>query len=134
MTAPWKPSNPGRWSMLGLPEPTDQRHHAPEYGTLAEVLAYGLVPLGAEDPVEGILEGVMLELDALGATLVTRVLSRSASEMLHLLAQRIEVAIILLQRCDNRATLPPEPDPEAEPDEEDVEVTKDAAPGEGGAA
>jgi hypothetical protein len=134
MSSPWKPSDPTRWSMLGLAEPPDLS--LPKRGQTADVLAYALMLRGAEDPIEGILHGVQVELEALADTLITR----QVADELILLAQRIAVAVLLLLRCDNRSSMPPEHDPDAptatvasdEGEEEDVEVTRDADPANGG--
>ena len=141
---PWKPSNPGRWAHMALEDP-DPSGALPPRAMVADVLAWALVPPGAVDPIEGIVDGVRVELaafaDALGA--------RPVSEGLRMLCRRLEAALKLLRWIDNRERMPferhfeepppavltPEEPPAAPPPseepaevEEDVEVTRDAAP------
>jgi hypothetical protein len=111
------PGNPDRWSMLGLDDPKPDAS-LPKDGQTADLLAFALVLPGAEDPVEGIIDGVRVELAAMaeGAP------SRANADALMLLGRRLDVAMLLLRRSDERAPMPPEYDPDA--------VTQTAGPAE----
>src|SRR6185503_2422785 len=114
----WEPSDPTRWAVLGLADPPADGAF-PDAGLTADLLAYALTAPGAEDPIAGIVDAVRVELIALGDAL--RETEANIGDALHLLARRLETAVVLLDRCDGRIRTPKEPDP-------DAEVTQDAAP------
>ena len=60
----WEPSDPSRWAHLNLADP-DPAGALPKDALVADALAWALVPAGATDPVEGIVDGVRAELAAL---------------------------------------------------------------------
>lgn len=103
MRAPWKPSDPARWSILGLADP-DAAGRVQKTVTVADALAYGLVLPGVDDPIEGIVRGVHVELAALAELLQ----DRPIAEVLLMLNRRLETAMLLLSWCDNREKLPVE--------------------------
>ena len=130
---PWEPSDPTRWAHLNLADP-------PEAGILPgdalvpDALAWALVSPKAGDPIEGILEGVKIELTALADAME----ARGVAAMLGLLARRLDVACLLLRYTDGRARMPLESDEPEEPAPEsaepapasaDPEITRDALPG-----
>jgi hypothetical protein len=134
---PWRPSDPARWAILGMgdPPPNDA---FPRKGHTADLLAYALTLPGAEDPVSGIVSSVIVELLAF-----SDLFQESKGDVLLMLARRLQVAMVLLARTDNRAPMPMEDEeepppveptePPAAPDElpvdpDDVEVTRDAGP------
>jgi hypothetical protein len=114
----------------------------PKGATPADVLAWALALPGSPDPVEGIVEGVRVELAALADAL--RVNEGLVAGSLAELARRLEAAMILLRWTDNRELMPreedepppsPAPSPAPAPTEpaassEDVEVTRTAGPDE----
>jgi hypothetical protein len=122
---------PSRWTALGLADPRPNGG-IPYEAMPHDLLAYALVLPGAEDPVEGIVDAVCVELRALADTLITR----QVADELVMLSRRLNVAMLLLRRADNGAPMPLEDDEEPLPgaptdppdDPEDVEVTRDAAP------
>jgi hypothetical protein len=128
MTTPCKPSDPARWSMLGLADPLQSPHRL-EHAQTADLLAYARMLPGSKDPVEGIVDGVRMELEALAGSQLTDEFTGQYT----LPAQRPNVAMRLLRRCDNRAPTPAEHDPDAPtadagPDERNI------APGQDGGA
>lgn len=60
----WTPSDPTRWAHLNLADP-DPAGALPKDALVADALAWALVPPGAADPVEGIVDGVRAELAGL---------------------------------------------------------------------
>jgi hypothetical protein len=112
----------------------------PKGARVPDALAWALVCPGAADPVEGIVDGVRVELsalaDALGACPV--------ADAVRILIRRLEAAMQLLRWTDNRERMPmeddldepppaapvPEAPPSASPIEalEDLEDTRDTAP------
>lgn len=100
----WKPSNPGRWSALGLADPAEIPG-----GSVSDLLAYALVDPDAEDPIDGILLGVRTELVVLADG------DGGARPMLRMLIRRLDVALLLLRRLDNRVPIPLEEDPDEAP-------------------
>jgi hypothetical protein len=139
---PWKPSDPTRWAHLNLEDP-DPSGEMPKKARVPDALAWALVAPGAEDPVEGIVDGVRLEIAA--AAEVRRTGEPHLADMLTMWGRRLDAAMQLLRWIDNRERMPMENDfeeppsaaeptpgepPPAEPQEdpEDVEVTRDAAP------
>lgn len=125
---PWEPSDPTRWAHLNLADPPEGGILPPD-ALVPDALAWALVSPEADDPIEGILEGVRIELAALAATTE----ERAIAAMLGLLARRVDVACLLLRYTDNRARMPTEPaEPPEElprPDDADAEITRDALPG-----
>jgi hypothetical protein len=108
MSEPWKPSNPDRWVQLGL---ADSKPDArlPEQGSTADLLAWALTLPGAVDPIEGLIEGARLELSALADIAPTPAIAAA----INFIVRRLDVAALLLARCDNRVPPPPEYDPDA---------------------
>lgn len=107
----WKPSDPSRWAHLNLVDP-DPAGALPKDALVADALAWALVPPGATDPVEGIVDGVRVELvvlaDLLGA--------QHGAGVLLLLARRLEAAMLLLRWTDGREKMLFEvPEPVEEP-------------------
>jgi hypothetical protein len=98
-----------RWSMLGLADGRPDERLPEQEGT-ADVLAAALMAPGAEDPIEGIVEAVRVELGALAALMP----DREVQETLRLLCRRLDAALLLFRRCDNRAPMPLEREPEAD--------------------
>jgi hypothetical protein len=115
----FKPSDPGRWAFLGLADP-DPSEGLPSPAMTADVLAFALVLPGSLDPVEGIVDGVRVELTALADLLQ----EHPASDVLKMAARRLEAAMILLRRHDER-----EPTPREETDAPD-ETPPEAPPNE----
>ena len=138
MSAPFKPApDAGRWAVLGLADPPLPENGMPEDATTADLLAWALCYPGSIDPIEGLLEGVRVELVALSDAydvLDPRSPSQKAgahlSDTLLMLARRLEVAVTLLRRTDGTEPLPPEDDPEAGEagEADDPEITQDGAP------
>jgi hypothetical protein len=136
---PWKPSDPARLDQLGLEDP-DPSGSLPKGARIADVLARALVAPGSADPVEGIVDGVRIELAALADALHVR--ESSIADTLVSLARRLWAAMQLLRWTDNRERMPleedeeePPPSPSPAPAEppvssEDMEETRDAAPDE----
>ncbi len=119
--AGWQPSDPARFSALDLDEP-DPEGRMPDWGSVAQLLAYALMPPGADDPITGILDAVGIELRALASAHPPR----PQADALSLLARRLEVASHLLRRLDNRIPSPPiSEEPEA-PESDDTR--RDAIP------
>ena len=122
---PWEPSDPTRWAHLNLSDP-------PEAGILPgdalvpDALAWALVSPEADDPIEGILEGVKIELTALSNAME----KRDVAAMLGLLGRRLDVACLLLRYTDGRARMPLESEEPEEPAPAsgDPEITRDALP------
>jgi hypothetical protein len=96
----WKPADPARFSMLGLADPDPSGELVPE-ATTADVLVYGLVPPGARDPVEGILESVRADIEVLSTLHEPPI-----ADVLEMLGRRLYVAILLLRRTDQRDPIP----------------------------
>jgi hypothetical protein len=128
VTLPWEPSDPARWAHLNLSDPPENGI-LPKDALVPDALAWALVSPEADDPIEGIVDGVKIELEALADSLK----ERGIGAMLGLLARRLDVACILLRYTDNRSPMPTEPadPPEDEPtsDSVDPEITRDALPG-----
>lgn len=131
MNRPWGPSDPGRWSMLGMADP-DPSGVLPKDARTAEALAWALCVPGAADPVEGILDAVRIELDAIASVLP----SRPVADALNLLSRRIDVAALLLRRADNRERNPMDlegaDDAPTDAPPFDPETTQDAPPSDRG--
>jgi hypothetical protein len=113
------PPDKPRWAELGLADPPEDGS-LPEQGQTADLLAFGLVLPGAEDPILGIVDAVQVELHALAG----RLEETGAGDILLMLSNRLAVASLLMRRADGRIPTPPEFDP-------DNDVTRDAAPNEG---
>ena len=134
MSMPWSPSDPARWAVLGLADPTPGRD-LPQGATVADVLAWALVLPSAIDPVEGIVDAVRVELRALASV----VEEKPVAGLLAIIERRLSAALILLRYCDGREPMRFEPDevPDVEEptpasvEREDVEVTRDAPPSGG---
>jgi hypothetical protein len=138
---PWKPSPVDRWSLLNLEDP-DPAGEMPSKARVPDALAWALVPPGAADPVEGIVDGVRIEIAAAAEMRSTG--EPHLADMLTMWGRRLDAAMQLLRWTDERERMPmeddfDEPPPVAEPpeepnpaatpeDPEDVEVTRDAAP------
>jgi hypothetical protein len=56
--------NPCRWAHLGLAN-GDPTARLPEQGSTADLLIWAMVPPSATEPVEGMVDGVRVELAAL---------------------------------------------------------------------
>jgi hypothetical protein len=129
----WEPSDPARWAHLNLAD-QDPSGCLPQGALVADVLVWALALPGAVDPVEGIVDGVRVELAALADVLS----ERRVATVLLMLGRRLDAAMLLLRWTDNRAQMPteldePRPPPAATTEHaEDLEVTRDAAPDEGG--
>src|SRR5262245_56418808 len=93
----WEPSDPARWAHLNLADP-DPAGALPKDALVADALAWALVPTGATDPVEGIVDGVRAELAALADVLG----KQQVAGVLLLLARRLEAAMLLLRWTDGR--------------------------------
>lgn len=127
---PWEPSDPTRWAHLDLSDPPEGGI-LPDDALVPDALAWALVSPEADDPIEGILAGVKIELTALADAME----ARSVAAMLRLLARRLDVACHLLRYTDNRAQMPLESDePEepalkgSDPASGGLEITRDAPP------
>lgn len=126
-----------RWSMVGLAYPPTSPP------TTSDLLALALMPPGSEDPVEGIVDAVRIELLAFAS-----VAQGPLRDLLTALGARLQAAITLLRRTDHREAMPPEdpcddaaPPPPADgstlrapaspspADDDDPERTHDALPG-----
>ena len=135
---PWKTSaTPDRWGQLGLGDP-DPSGYLPKEASVADALVRGLIAPGSADPVEGIVDGVRIELAALAVGAAPAI-----SDTLTALTRRLGTATQLLRWCDNREPMPVENDeeplpsassapPELEPsvNSEDMEETPVAGPAE----
>jgi len=131
----WKPSDPTRWAHLNLEDP-DPSGGMPKLARVPDVLAWALVLPGATDPVEGIVDGVRVELWALADVLP----DRRVADVLFMLGRRLDAATQLLRWTDDRERLPMEEEfdepprsPPTEPDEdpdEDPEETREIPDGE----
>jgi len=134
----WEPSDPTRWAELNLEDP-DPSGKLPKGARVPDVLAWALVCPGAVDPVEGIVDGVRVELSALADVLT----ERRVADVLLMLGRRLEAAMQLLRWIDNRERMPMEDDEEPPPSAptseepppatlaepaEDVEETSDVPP------
>jgi hypothetical protein len=132
----WKPSDPQRWSMLGLedPHPTGR---LPKRAKVADVLAWALIPPGSTDPIEGIVDGVCFDLAALARSGLDEV----PADLLAGCSRRLWTAMKLLRWCDNREPMPveeeeepPPPSPSPAPTEADPPASsvrnRDAGPDE----
>jgi hypothetical protein len=119
----FEPSDPCRWAFLGLADP-DPSGRLPERATTADVLAFALMPPGSPDPVEGIVNGVRVDLNAL----VELLQEHPASEILKMDARRLEAAMILLRRHDLREPTPPDAPDEGPPKAPADEATPASAP------
>src|SRR3954467_7901716 len=84
----WEPSDPTRWAHLNLADP-DPAGALPSDALVADALAWALVPPGATDPVEGIVDGVRAELAALAGVLG----EQHVADTLLLLARRLKAAM-----------------------------------------
>jgi hypothetical protein len=80
----WQASDPGRWAFIGLADPNPSGH-LPVPATTGDVLAFALMLPGSLDPVEGIVDGVRVELAAVAEMLQ----EHKASDVLKLLARRL---------------------------------------------
>jgi hypothetical protein len=98
-----------RWAELGLADP-DPSGQLPADAQTADVLAFGLTLPGADDPVEGIVDAVRIELYALSQEEA----ADPKRDVLYMLGRRLDAAMLLLRRADGRAPAPPEYDPDAE--------------------
>jgi hypothetical protein len=106
--------------MFGLADP-DQNGRLPDKPSTADLLIHGLVPPGAVDPVEGIVDAVRGELAALASLLQ----DPGAGDVLLSLARRLQVAMILFRRSDGREPIPPEDPPVIAPaSRSDEPITK----------
>ena len=128
---PWEPSDPARWAHLNLSDPPDNGI-LPRDALVPDAIVWALVSPEADDPIEGIVEGVKIELEGLADAME----ERGIAAMLGLLARRLDVACLLLRYTDNRSPMPlesdepEEPAPEsADPESADPEITHDALPG-----
>src|SRR5689334_19380679 len=107
----WEPSDPARWAHLNLADP-DPAGALPKDALVADALAWALVPPGATDPVEGIVDGVRAELAALAEVLG----KQQVAGVLFLLARRLDAAMLLLRWTDGREKMLLEaPEPVDEP-------------------
>jgi hypothetical protein len=134
---PWKPSPIDRWSLLNLEDP-DPAGEMPSKARVPDALTWALVSPGAEDPVEGIVDGVRIEIAAAAEMRSTG--EPHLADLLTMWGRRLDVAMQLLRWTDERERMPmedefeepplPTPPPGEMPpeDPEDVEVTRDAPP------
>jgi hypothetical protein len=93
--------------MLGL-EDRKPDNRLPEQGSTADLLAFSLVLPGATDPVEGMIEAARVELAALAEAAPSKVMA----DAINLIGWRMDVAMLLLARCDYRVPMPEEHDGE----------------------
>ena len=128
---PWERSDPTRWAHLNLSDPPENGI-LPRHALVPDALVWALVSPEADDPIEGILEGVKLELAALADAME----ECGIASMLGLLARRLDVACLLLRYTDGRTRMPVESDEPEEPAPEstdaesaDPDITHDALPG-----
>ena len=98
-----------RWAELGLSDPVPTARLLSD-AQIADILVFALVPPSAEDPVIGIVDGVALELHALGQVVDTEPMR----DVLFMLARRLDVAMLLLRRVDAGMPIPREYDPDAD--------------------
>jgi hypothetical protein len=96
--------------MLGLAAAQHTKPSIPEDAPVADALAHGLCAPYVDDAVEGIVEGVRVELEGLASAVYARPLSGT----LDMLARRLATAIKLLRWCDNREQMPTDELPEEE--------------------
>lgn len=122
---PWHPADPGRWAALNLSDPSPSGRR-PEGATIADFLIWALIAEGAEDPIEGIIEGVRGELLGLADLLGTT----ETSCLLAQLAARLGVACTLLAFTDERMPMPLDPsdDEETPPGPTEASAAPAAAP------
>src|SRR5262249_40282244 len=78
-----------------------------------DALAYALVAPSSKDPIEGILEGVRIEMLGFAEVLG----DPRVADFAGLLARRLEVPMLRLAWSDNRVKMPVEPAPDPAPDE-----------------
>ncbi len=81
-------------------------------GSVSDLLIYALVDPDAEDPIDGVLLSIRTELLSLADG------DGGARPLLRLLVRRLDVALLLLRRVDNRVPTPLEEDPDETPPSE----------------
>ncbi len=96
---PWDGSPADRFSHLGLADHPVGGGLPPDL-TVADLLAWALMAPGAVDPIDGILEGVAMELQVLAMAMP------SASGSIDMMVRRIRAAIKILRWSDNRERMP----------------------------
>lgn len=103
--------------MLGLTEP-EPKEMIPAKASTAGLLAFAILCPGAEDPVEGMVNGTRAELAALALMLA----EGPVANILDRRVRQLDVAMALLRRTDCRDTMPTdeldEPEEEQEAREE----------------
>src|SRR5262249_53062888 len=78
-------------------------HEPPEHGTTADLLAWAVMPPGVDDPVEGLISGVRIDLEALAEQ--HERCHPAFSDALVPLIRRLQVAGIFLKRADGRVPM-----------------------------
>jgi hypothetical protein len=89
--------------MLGLEDP-DPTGRPLKGATVADVLAWAQMPPGSADPIEGIVDGVRIDLVALARS--GHEMDDAFADMLMGYARRLWAAMQLLRWCDNRERMP----------------------------
>src|SRR4051812_1782505 len=100
MSAPFKAAGPPcRNAILGL---ADVDGEIPDDATVADLLAWAIVPDFAEDVVIGLIDAVRADLTVLALHAGIAV----EKEVLQQLVRRLRVAVLLLDMADGRTPIP----------------------------
>jgi hypothetical protein len=100
------PPDKPRWVLLGLHSANPQKLHR---SPTPDVLAYGLMTFLPHDPVYGMIDAVRIDLEAM-AEVMSTLGSENTRKFLQQCARRLDVAMVLLMRCDGWDDKPPPED------------------------
>jgi hypothetical protein len=109
---PWERSLIARWSELNLADPVPSGG-LPKGAGVPDLLIHALICPGAADPVEGIIDGVRVELSAMADALSGD--ESLIADFLRQQVRRLGAAMQLLRWSDNRDRMPVEDDTDDEP-------------------